>query len=40
MSKDVIIRGTMYGIVPGLQSLIKIADLLNLPLDYLLGRRL
>ena len=38
VSKDVIIRGTMYGIVPSLQSLIKIADSLNMPLDYLLGR--
>ena len=38
VSKDVIIRGTMYGIVPSLQSLIKIADSLNLPLDYLLGK--
>lgn len=38
VSKDVIIRGTMYGIVPSLQSLIKIADSLNLPLNYLLGK--
>lgn len=38
ISKDVIIRGTMYGIVPSLQSLIKIADCLNLSLDYLLGK--
>ena len=38
VSKDVIIRGTMYGIVPSLQSLIKIADSFNLPLDYLLGK--
>lgn len=38
VSKDVIIRGTMYGIVPSLQSLIKIADSLNLPLEYLLGK--
>lgn len=38
VSKDVIIRGAMYGIVPSLQSLITIADSLDLPLDYLLGR--
>lgn len=37
VSKDVIIRGTVYGIVPSLQSLIKIADALEVPLEYVLG---
>lgn len=37
VSKDVIVRGTIYGIVPSLQSLIKIADSLNISLRYLLG---
>lgn len=37
VSKDVIIRGTIYGIIPSLQSLITIADALDLSLAYLLG---
>ncbi|MFR3549439.1 MAG: helix-turn-helix domain-containing protein [Coprobacter sp.] len=37
ISKDVIIRATLYGIIPSLQSLIKIADHLDISLDYLLA---
>lgn len=37
VSKDVIIRGTLFGIIPSLQSLVKIADMLNISIDYLLG---
>ena len=37
VSKDVIIRATKYGIVPSLKSLIKIADKINVSLNYLLG---
>ena len=37
ISKGVITRATIYGIVPSLQSLIKIADKLDISLEYLLG---
>ena len=37
VSKPVILRATIYGIVPALRQLIKIADFMNLPLEYLLG---
>lgn len=37
VSKPVILRATIYGIVPALRQLIKIADFLNVPLDYLLA---
>ncbi|MGN0824568.1 MAG: helix-turn-helix domain-containing protein [Candidatus Coproplasma sp.] len=37
VSKDVIIRATLYGIIPCMQTLIKIADVLEVSLDYLLG---
>lgn len=37
VSKDVVIRATLYGIIPCMQTLIKIADVLGVSLDYLLG---
>ena len=37
VSKEVISRACLYGIIPSLQSLIKIADYLNISLLYLLG---
>lgn len=35
--KEVILHATTYGIVPSLRPLIKIADYLNVSLEYLLG---
>lgn len=37
IGREVITRATIYGIIPSLQSLIKIADYLNVSLKYLLG---
>ena len=37
VSKPVILRATIYGIIPALRQLIKIADYMNVPLEYLLG---
>lgn len=37
VNKEVISRATVYGIVPSVRSLIKIADHLNVSLPYLLG---
>lgn len=37
VSKPVILRATIYGIIPALRQLIKIADYMNLRLEYLLG---
>lgn len=37
VNKDIIIRATVYAIVPSVKSLIKIADYLACPLLYLLG---
>ena len=36
LSKDVIYRAVIFGIIPSTKSLIKIADYLNVSLDYLL----
>lgn len=38
VSKEVINRACLFGIIPSLQSLIKIADHLNVSLPYLLAR--
>ena len=38
VSKEVISRSCLYGIIPSLQSLIKIADYLNVSINYLLGK--
>lgn len=38
VSKEVISRSCLYGIIPSLQSLIKIADYLNISISYLLGK--
>ena len=37
ISKGALGRATIYGIVPSVRTLIKIADFLNVSLDYLLG---
>lgn len=37
ISKDVINRAAIYGIIPSLKSLIRIADYLNLSIDYVLA---
>lgn len=37
ISKDVITRAVIYGIIPALRSLIKIADYLNISIGYLLA---
>lgn len=37
VNKDVITRASVYGIVPTVRSLIKIADCLNVSIPYLLG---
>lgn len=37
VNKEIITRATVYGIVPSVKSLIKLADYLELPLSYLLG---
>ena len=37
ISKDVITRAVIYGIIPALRSLIKIADYLNISIPYLLA---
>lgn len=37
LSKDVISRAAIYGIIPTTRSLIKIAEFLDISLDYLLG---
>ena len=36
VSKDVISRAVLYGIIPSVRSLIKIADFLNISLEFLL----
>lgn len=38
VSKEVINRACLFGIIPSLQSLIRIADYLNISLPYLLAR--
>lgn len=38
IGREVITRATIYGIIPSLQSLIKIADYLDISLNYLLGK--
>ena len=38
ISANTISHATLYGILPNLSTLIKIADYLNIPLDYLLGK--
>ena len=38
VSKDVINRACLYGIIPSLQSLIRIADFSDVSLDYLLAK--
>lgn len=38
VSKEVISRACLFGIIPSLQSLIKIADYLNISISYLLGK--
>ena len=37
INKEIISRGTTYGIIPSLRSLIKLADYLEKPLTYILG---
>ena len=37
VNKDIISRATIYGIVPSMQSLLKIADYSEVSLEYLLG---
>ncbi|MFQ7078438.1 MAG: helix-turn-helix domain-containing protein [Christensenellaceae bacterium] len=37
VSKDVISRAVLYGIIPSVRSLIKIADFLNISLEFLLA---
>lgn len=37
VNKEIITRATVYGIIPSVKSLIKLADYLELPLSYLLG---
>ncbi len=37
IGREVITRATIYGIIPSLQSLTKIADYLNISITYLLG---
>lgn len=37
VNKEIITRATVYGIIPSVKSLIKLADYLKLPLSYLLG---
>lgn len=37
VNKDVIIRATVYGILPSVKTLVKIADFLQCSLNYLLG---
>lgn len=37
VNKEIITRATVYGIVPSIRSLIKIADFLNCSIPYLLG---
>ena len=37
VSKGVVVRAAIYGIVPSLRPLIKIADTLHISLEYLLG---
>ena len=38
VNKEVITRATVYSIVPSVKSLIKIADSLNISLEYLLAK--
>lgn len=38
LTQDVIIRATIYAIVPSVKSLIKIADYFDVSLSYLLGK--
>lgn len=38
VNKEIIIRATVYGIVPSVKSLMKIADYLQCSIDYLLGK--
>ena len=37
ISQEVIIRATVYGIVPSVKSLVKLCDFLGCPIFYLLG---
>ena len=37
VNKEIITRATVYGIIPSVRSLIKIADYLNVSIPYLLG---
>lgn len=37
VNKEVISRATIYGIIPSVRSLVKIADALNISIPYLLG---
>ena len=37
ISQEVIIRATVYGIVPSVKSLVKLCDFLRCPIFYLLG---
>ena len=37
VNKEIITRATLYGIIPCVKSLVKIADKLEIPIAYLLG---